>query len=496
MELVRKKDGELTKTLSAHFGRFPDLVGFERRIGDLVTAGFFAHRTEIFVSRSPGRLDLMGGNDDYTGGLVLEATIREATRVAIQARTDQAVSFYNPAVRELGWTDKVEFGLCDLIQNDRVRPLPEVRAWIDADPGRAWCAYILGALYLLIRKYPRKVAHGFSLYVESDVPMGKGVSSSAALEVASMKALAALYGLGVEGVELASWTQWVEIALTDAACGIMDQAAVAMGDQDSLLPMLCQPCQPLPLVKLPKNLRIWALDSGVRHAIAGIEYETARAATFMGYRLLCEQAGLEPYLDETGVLQRWIDPKWNGYLANLRPSEFRRQYEAHLPQTILGSEFSRQHPVHLDPSTPVRPDVAYPVRSATRYAVEENWRVETFFALLSKSGTDQTETTARLLGELMYQAHVGYGDCGLGCEATDRIVELARAEEGCGILGAKITGGGAGGTVAILGSDTSAADLAFRRILEGYRAWSGQDPYVFEGSSSGSDLFGVLTTVY
>ncbi len=199
------------------------------------------------MNRTPGRLDLMGGNDDYTGGLVFETTIREATRVAVQQRPDQVVTLYNPAVKALGWKDTVEFHLSDLARAGSLRPLEEVRDWIRAEPERAWCAYILGDLYLLLEKFPEQVRHGFSLYLESDIPLGKGVSSSAALEVAPMKAMAKMYGVDVEGVELASWTQWVEINFMESACGIMDQLTVVMGDESSFLPMLCQPCQPQPL---------------------------------------------------------------------------------------------------------------------------------------------------------------------------------------------------------------------------------------------------------
>ena len=477
-------------------GQYPDLVKFEHGVQKLAREGYFRKNADILINRTPGRLDLMGGNDDYTGGLVFETTIREATLVAVQPRQDQTVRFYNPAVKSLGWSERMEFSLADLMDNGSVKPLEEVRAWINADPARAWCAYVLGNLYFLIKRYPGKVNHGFSLYLESDVPLGKGVSSSAALEVAPMKAMAEMYGIATAGVELASWTQWVEIALTQSACGIMDQLTVVMGDEGYFVPMLCQPCQPQPLVKLPENLRLWGIDSGVRHSVAGIEYESARAATFMGYRFLCDWENLAPALDESGALPRWSEPRWNGYLANVSPSQFRMQYESRLPETISGEDFTMIHPIHLDPFTPVRPEVIYPVRAATRYAVEENSRVHNFFSLLSKPAAMIDGTTGFLLGELMYLAHLGYSECGLGSDATDKLVELVREEKAGDLLGAKITGGGAGGTVAILGWNTPDAEKAFNRVRDRYASWSKTVPYVFSGSSPGSDKFGVLRVSY
>jgi L-arabinokinase len=482
----------VNEELARRLAKYADLAKFERGVQKLAGEGYFSRGVEILINRTPGRLDLMGGNDDYTGGLVFETTIREATFVAVQPRPDRTVRFYNPAVKALGWRESIEFSLDDLLDGGRVKPPEEMRTWINADPARSWCAYVLGNLYFLLKEHPERVTHGFSLYLESDVPLGKGVSSSAALEVAPMKAMAEMYGIAVSGVELASWTQWVEIALTQSACGIMDQLAVVMGDEDAFVPMLCQPCLPRPLVKLPGNLRLWGIDSGVRHSVAGIEYEAARAATFMGYRFLCDLEKLEPALDESGALPRWVEPKWNGYLANLAPSRFRRDHEASLPEAISGEDFTKRYPVHLDPFTPVRPEVVYPVRAATRYAVEENGRVQSFFSLLSKPEATIDDTTGYLLGELMYLAHLGYSECGLGSEATDRIVSLVQEEQGRGLLGAKITGGGAGGTVAILGWNSPAAEQAFSRVLDRYAAWSKTTPYVFTGSSPGCDKFGIL----
>jgi galactokinase len=475
---------------------YPDLAKFKQGIGKLVDSGYFQKGSEILVNRTPGRLDLMGGNDDYTGGLVFETTIREATLVAVQPRPDRLVRFYNPAIKSIGWLETVEFSLDDLVENGHVKPLETVREWINRDPRSSWCAYILGDLYFLLKEFPGKVFHGFSLYLESEVPLGKGVSSSAALEVAPMKVMAEIYGIQVRGVQLAEWTQWVEIALTQSACGIMDQLTVVLGDEGYFVPMLCQPCHPKPLVKLPEKLRLWGIDSGVRHSVAGIEYESARAATFIGYRFLCDWEKLEPVLDESGALPRRVETKWNGYLANLTPSLFRANYETRLPESMSGSDFNKLYSTHLDPFTPVRPEVTYPVRAAVRYAVEENWRVQSFFSLISRPADLLDASTAALLGELMYLAHLGYNECGLGSEATDKIVELVREEKANGLLGAKITGGGAGGTVAILGWSTLAAEKAFQRILEKYADWSKSEPYVFSGSSAGSDKFGVARFTY
>lgn len=482
----------MSQTLAGALKKLPDFERFFRKVQKLTRqGGFFEPGVDIFFNRTPGRLDLMGGNDDYTGGLVFETTIQEATFVAIQPRPDSKVILFNPAVKALGWNERIEFDLSDLRDRSGAKSLVSVRDWIQSDPRQSWSAYIIGDLYYLVRKFEARIDHGFSLYLESDVPLGKGVSSSAALEVAPMKVMAGLFGIEVKGVDLAGWTQWVEIALTQSACGIMDQYTVVTGERDCFVPMLCQPCIPYPLVKLPRNLMLWGIDSGVRHVVSGLEYEAARAATFMGYRYLCDWEQLEPVLDESGAVARWVDLKWNGYLANVNPSEFRSKYEEWLPVQLKGADFNQKYKKHYDEHTPVRDDVTYPVRAATRYAVEENWRVRTFYNLIS--GQDPLpDAIGRMLGELMYQAHAGYSDCGLGSSATNLLVDLTRAEEKSGLLGAKITGGGAGGTVGILGWNTPAANQAFRRVLSAYENHVGKKAYVFKGSSPGCDAFGIV----
>jgi L-arabinokinase len=96
------------------------------------------------------------------------------------------------------------------------------------------------------------------------------------------------------------------------------------------------------------------------------------------------------------------------------------------------------------------------------------------------------------MGELMYQSHYGYTECGLGCEAADHIVSLV-CDQGPaqGLYGAKISGGGAGGAVVVLGRKD--AEGALLRVVQGYAEKHGVSPYVFGGSSMGADRFGVLT---
>src|SRR5215467_12813622 len=345
------------------------MSAFEQKVGEVRKSGtFFSQAEPVYICRAPGRLDLMGGNVDYTGGLVFQATIREATWAAAQALEDGRIIFWNPQMEREGWQDRIEFDLAALTDEETVRGL------VNQTPQVRWTAYVLGIFYLLRCKYPQRVHSGCSVYIESNIPLNKGVSSSAAIEVAVMKASAAAYGIPLAGVELAELCQWTENVIAESACGVMDQAASVLGDEGCILPLLCQPCVPQPLVRLPAGLRSWGIDSGVRHAVTGIEYEAARAAAFVGFRLICDRERLPLALDDRGRIARFREPRWNGYISSIPPSVFRSQFEPHLPEMLSGSAITAMDSPHVDPYTTIRPEANYRIRACTRYAVEENQR--------------------------------------------------------------------------------------------------------------------------
>ena len=399
----------------------------------------FERDAPIYVARSPGRLDLMGGNDDYTGGMVFEATIREATWAAAQLRDDRAIELVNPQMAACGWQEHVTYSLDELTDEETVRQL------VGANEGLRWTAYVLGLFYWLMQHGPQRIERGMNVLVESDVPLNKGVSSSAAIEVAVMKAAAAAYGIELAGVELAEACQWAENVIAQSACGIMDQIAVVLGDEGCVLPLVCQPCNPRPLVRMPPGLAYWGIDSGVSHQVSGIEYEAARAAGFMGYKLICDRLALPVTLDESSTIARFTDPRFNGYLANLSPSIF-RTLEDELPNEMSGQEYLRVAQVHVDPYTQARRDVIYRIRACTRYAVEENYRVQTFVELVRGLSAGESDSAALLMGEIMHQSHWAYTDTGLGCRETDLLVDLrASRDRGGASLAPRSPGAAAAG---------------------------------------------------
>jgi galactokinase len=456
----------------------PETALLEEQVIAAVTAhDFFEAKKPIWMARAPGRLDVMGGNVDYTGGMVLQGLLREATWVAFQPRQDNVVRILNPDVARCGWQSYLELRMDDISSPQNLRQFSE------QDEGLRWSCYVLGALYFL--KKHHGWSGGASLFIASDLPMNRGVSSSAALEIAALKAVSAGSGISLDGVALALAGQWTENVVVGAACGVMDQAAIVMGRRDHLLPMLCQPCQPFLPVMMPAGFQLWGIDSMIPRSTSGAAYETARAAAFIGYKLICRQKGMAVFPDSDSGIPRWTDSQWKGYLSNLAPSEFRARYERWLPESLSGSEFLEQAGEHVDPFTRINPNTEYPVRAAVRYAAEESLRVQMAYALLASTHSS-LDSAMRLIGEILCQSHVAYTECGLGSDACNELVSLALQ---AGFPGAKMTGGGDGGVVTVLGRVEDGD--AIRRLAREYGARQGRTPQIFEGSSNGADAFGV-----
>jgi L-arabinokinase len=441
---------------------------------------FFEPGQPVWLARAPGRLDLMGGFGDYSGSRVLEMPTAEATFCAVQRLDDDAhVQVLSANAAEEGLTPQVRLPLETL----RTCGYQQAHEALFAKPAEKWAAYAVGTLMLLAHEHGLPLTGGARMMLASSVPVSKGLSSSAAVEVAAMRAVTAAWDYDIEGRDLALRCQRVENQIVGAPCGVMDQITSALGRKDHLVLLRCQPAEVEDQVPLPTGLRIWAIDSGIRHAISGADYGSVRTGTFMGYRMIAHLAGLAPSQDAPLVLD---DPRWGGYLANLTPSEYMETFRDSIPLHMNGREFLQRYAGITDPVTTVDPERTYPVRYPVEHAVFENHRVGLMRSLLTSPQLD--DESLRLAGELMYQAHASYNACRIGSTGTDRIVTLAReAGPAAGIHGAKITGGGSGGCVAILGH--ADAGPVIEDIARRYARESGIGGAVFAGSSDGAMAF-------
>jgi galactokinase len=449
---------------------------------------FFSSGHDLIVTRAPGRLDLMGGIADYSGSLVLQMPIAATTHVTLQRRSDRQIRLASLSVSFGKPSRNFSMSLDDFLTAGGPVAYEAACAGFKSQPDDQWAAYAAGAYLVLMREKGVRFEEGANLLIRSEVPEGKGVSSSAALEVATMQAIAAAYDISLEPRELAFLCQKVENLVAGAPCGVMDQMTSALGEADRLLVLLCQPGEVQGTIKLPEDLTVWGIDSGVRHEVGGADYGTVRTAAFMGYRIIAERAGLPCRAAAAARRVQIEDERWRGYLANLTAAEFEQQFAPYLPRQMTGMEFLQKYQGTTDSVTVVEPERTYPIYFATRHPIYENERVGLFAELLQHW---QDDANARLLGELMYASHASYSACGLGSERTDLIVQMVKdAGVGRGLYGAKITGGGSGGTVAVLGQ-RDAAPLV-EQIVVDYAQATGYNPLIISGSAPGAAKFGHL----
>ena len=473
-----------------------DLIWFQGALDRLRTLrheadprlrAFFSDGSPVYIARAPGRLDVMGGIADYSGARVLELPLECSTAALLQR---QATADCDLATRRAGSWQFFSAELAPLVERDGALSTPAaLAAWFAGRESERWASYVVGIVQLCLQRAVREGrgrTPGLRLLIDSTVPAGRGVASSAALEVAAGAAVAASVANDMTATDLAAACQEVENHVVGAPCGIMDQITSACGRRDRLLRLRCQPGTIEGYVEIPAGYRFYGIDSGISHAVSGADYATVRTAAFMGYRMIAAAARLPAQRE--GARLRIDDARWRGYLANLTGPEW-AALAGGLPEEISGAEFLKRYGGITDTATTVHSARRYPVRLATEHPVREQARVERFAELL---GVLADEPHAAVeLGRLMGDSHKSYGACGLGSDGTDRLVELVAAEgPERGLFGAKITGGGSGGTVAVFAR--CEAEALVRDVAARYGAETGRETAVFARSGPGAAETGVL----
>jgi galactokinase len=334
---------------------------------------------DVITTSAPGRVNLIGEHTDYNGGFVLPTPIPQRTTAELRRRKDGLVRVWS---REIGaWA---EYTLGD----ERRRG-----GWLD---------YVMGCTQAL-----RQTGHaleGFELKIASDVPLGSGLSSSASLELAVLRAIRQAFGLAIDDTQLALLGQRAENELVGAPVGAMDQLCASLGQPGSAL-FIDTRTFATRLIPLPDGLDLLVIDSGVQHDHATGGYRTRRAE--------CEEAARR-----LGVPQ----------LRDLGADDLARV--ARLPGTLA---------------------------RRARHVITEDDRVLAAVAALEA-------LDLRTLGELFVASHASMrDDFEISVPAIDTLVAIACADPD--IYGARLTGGGFGGAiVAIAKAGTAAA--ASRRITD------------------------------
>jgi len=351
------------------------------------------------VSRAPGRVNLIGEHTDYNDGFVMPAALEFATLTAASQRSDRRLRVYSMTMDETR-----EFDL-------------------DAPPAASgdWSDYVLGVALML--ELSGRPLSGADLIVWSDVPIGAGLSSSAALEVSCAHALLTESGLKFDPVEVAQIGQRAENDFVGMRCGIMDQYIACCGVAGHALLIDCRSLAARH-VPIAPNLRLLIANSRVRHQHTSGEYNLRREACEEGVRLLSRALGpIKALRDVT--------------------------------------------PDQLEAKRRKLPDLIY---RRCRHIVTENARV-----LEAERALEAGDFVA--CGRAMNASHVSMrDDFEITCPEVDMLVGLAQTVEG--VYGSRMTGGGFGGcTVSLI--EASAVDKASQILTDGYRVATGLDAEIF-----------------
>ena len=348
------------------------------------------------VSRAPGRVNLIGEHTDYNDGFVMPAALEFATLTAASQRPDRRLRVYSVILDETR-----EFDLDSPPQG----------------PTGEWSDYILGVA-LMLESSGRNLA-GADLVVWTDVPIGAGLSSSAALEVSCAHALLTESGLPFDPIEVAQLCQRAENDFVGMRCGVMDQYISCCGVAGHALLIDCRSLESRHVAIAP-NLRLLIANSRVRHQHAGGEYNLRREACEEGVRLL----------------SRYLGP-----IQALRDVT----------------------PEQLEAKRRKLPDLIY---RRCRHIVTENARV-----LEAERALGAGDFAA--CGRAMNASHVSMQkDFEITCPEVDMLAGLAQTVNG--VYGSRMTGGGFGGcTITLL--EEWAVDKASQMLIDGYRIGMGRD---------------------
>lgn len=352
------------------------------------------------VFRAPGRVNLIGEHTDYNLGFVMPAAVDLYCAVAIAPRSDRELHAYSAHFREK-------------VVSELELPSPSPRG--------DWSDYVIGTAVAL-ENFGCEL-RGANLVVSGEVPLGSGLSSSAAIEVSTGAALLSISGQSVDRKQLALACQRAENEFVGARCGIMDQFISAHGRSAHALMLDCRSLDSK-LLPIPSGMRLLVANTGVKHQHAAGEYNARRQQCEEGVRLLSSaMPGIKSLRDVTAALLE--------------------QNKSALPELIY---------------------------QRCRHVVTENARVLQMADALANGDLQS-------VGKLMVDSHRSLrDDYEVSCAELDVMVEIATGLRG--VVGARMTGGGFGGCTVNL-VDARDADLVERELARRYEARTGIRPEVY-----------------
>lgn len=335
-------------------------------------AAHFGDSPRVLV-RAPGRVNLIGDHTDYNDGFALPVAIAEATWVAIRRRADQRILA-------------------------RAQDFGQTVEWNSGEPPgesmQGWARYVAGVETLLRER--GAVLGGFELLIHSTIPIGSGISSSAALTIGCAKGLANLCGATMSPIEMIDLARMAEERFAGVPCGILDQTAILLSKAAHALQLDCRSREVQYIPIAPGGAEFLLVDSKLPRTLAGSAYAQRRAE--------CDRAV--------------------AYFAQTRPDV--RALRDLDPDTV------RRHASQMDP-------VAF---ARALHVVTENQRVLEFADEMQQGNWERA-------GEIMDESHASLRDqYEVSTPDLERVIRCVRSAGG--VLGARVTGAGFGGCLVVL----------------------------------------------
>ena len=428
------------------------------------------------LARAPGRLEVLGGSVDYTGGLVLTVPLADHVCVGVRRRDDGCVRCVETP-HASGATPREWSGSSAQLRAATAEPAELARVLEEEAASEPIRAIVATLVELLQAGWVDDLGGGLTVAVGSGLMAYTDVGQDAAIASATLAATAQAFGVEIEPQASALLVQRVLNHWLKIPVGPSDAFNALQGEAHSLGQLSCQPCEPRGSIRLPEDVLLLGLDLGARAADCVCRLRRARVAARMGSLLI----------NKIEAFERGEPLGPEGCLARVTVQDYVARFRDRLPTKLTGRDFVARFGASCDPLCPIEPSIVYKIRSRTEHHIYENARAHEFAQALQRALRLGEPAALRQVGELMHSSHWSYGQrCGLGSVESDQLVSHLRAQGAAqDLYGARVTAAGCGGVVAVLLRATERGQSALQAALDAHRAAGGRPVRVLKGSTPG-----------
>ncbi|HOT95934.1 MAG TPA: hypothetical protein PLG50_02465 [bacterium] len=444
--------------------------------------GIFSPNRPLFIARAPGRLEVLGHMAQRTGAMVLHYPLGKGVIVALQPRTDHRIVLRNlNFVKERVLT--VEYRLDEILDPMRRNDWSSLRANFGAGEKR-WLGYLLAALAMTDATLQEsRPMPGLSLALQSSLPIGAGLGSSAALVTALLLALRDALNLSLEDRELVAIGGRVEHEVWMRRDAEEDFLTALLAQREQIALLQGRPVAITGSLALPPQLQLLAIDTGVRRVEDSQRRQELETALEIGAQFL------KDVLSEGNLL-----PYGSVNLEQIASEEWQRRLKKRVPYRCSGALFLQSHAAEA--GSFIEPDRRYLPRNVLEFFIEEAARVQAFIHILQEGAFSHEEESFRRLGELLIASHAHYSQtCGMVSMQAEWLVNaVSLMGTDSGLYGARAMPQGEATPVVVLARRNATDRL--HNLLARYASLFENPARLVEQSSDGAAAAGVIRTTF